>query len=880
MEGKLFSTDEEIIKEYLRLFNTLGCTKECLTAVKNLTKQIASKQQFLWKPILEGLQQQLQGDGFELPTPYNYTEHYLKACEILTGVAEKIEDKNSILFAFVEKYRIDALALSRSKDVNEVITLYDDLTNKFREDENDKIKACAVSAMLSKSFVLWQINKDRITDDIIQQVKNIEKDIIDTFSSCQNPDIQVIVAKCFNNHANTIEKEHETFEGKSNEKRDELLNLFGNSDDDALKVQVAKAMLNKASTLEELKAVDEVRNKWKKDCNSKDYDAMILDAYSTLIDNFRDSDIMDIQKNVALAMSQKSYILSVKGQLNETLNIYNELINKFKNNKNELISSLVCGTFYLKGLLLGGFELFNDANETFAELINTYKGYSKTQGLYGEIQFYIVKAMMESASILRQQDKYNEAVNLLDEVEQRCLQYENKDIYFEALKTKADILTWQAVESTGMEQEEKFKQSIETRMKILGLYRNDNNLEMQVKIAEVMMNIAFNKNFLKCYQEAIECFQEIITTYNTDEYKQYEVFVKLVYDAECKKAEAMMNMAIIKANHECFQEAIECFQEIITAYNTDEYQQYETFAKLVYDAEKDKQKVEYFLPVYEVLKYFQTNEDAIRDLIESINEKTVIPVIGAGLSQFMYPLWQDFLSGVFNKRRSFLNDISPEEFSQLNCKKQASVLKQHIKEGLFEDEVRLQFRDKDVEKDLIEKQPIWLLPDLFKRGILLTTNFDNLVKRVFGLHDDPHFVQCTPADISKIEEKRPTETLLYKIHGSVDAYKDVILTDDDFYKTYDPKSDAYQGMQKALKGMNILFLGCSLREGHEILEFCKSKDSSTVIYAICPCEDDETKKTELVRKLAGYGVNASILYPKDNHAYLYIILDYIRRCIA
>ena len=287
------------------------------------------------------------------------------------------------------------------------------------------------------------------------------------------------------------------------------------------------------------------------------------------------------------------------------------------------------------------------------------------------------------------------------------------------------------------------------------------------------------------------------------------------------------------------------------------------------------------LPIFEIYSFHTTNKEYIENLIEDIKDKSVIPVIGAGLSHFKgadYPLWAEFLAQVFDRQRTLITDITPDGFDKMSCKEQASVLKAQLGPGIFASEVKSHFEDTDVSQDILKNQAIWHLPILFNKQIILTTNFDNLIKLVFGLHRDTSFKECSFTEIDEIEKKTPAATLLYKIHGSAEDFNRVILTGEDFGKAYKQGDPVYEGMRKVLQSKNVLFLGCGLEDRHEILEFYKDKDNSTTVYAIYPCENDDAKKAEIRKKLSNNGVTVPILYPTtDDHTHLSALLRFIAR---
>jgi tetratricopeptide (TPR) repeat protein len=826
MKVQLFTTDEEIISEYSKLSSGLGNSEVVLSATKNMIKQISQEMQGLWKPILTGLQYSSKGDGFEIYRSYNNTVYYLKAYEIFSDVITKINNKKSLLFIFVRKYQISCLALSRSKNINEIIPLFDNLINEFRNNKNEHIQTQVASTMLDKSFAIWEINKKNITNDILLLVKNIEDEIINTFSSSDIPGIQTIVASCLHNKANTISKELEINERKRIEVYTEIIKRFEDCEDDRLKIQISKALINKAFSLEQLNAIEETKNKWEIYLDKKNYEQEIIDTYSEQIEKFKHSNIPVIQEDVAIAMARIADISKNAGQANEALRNYNDLIKKFKDCKINNIIVFVASALMDKASLLESqaiqkqdMNILVKAKETYDELIDAkFIDYKSTWDSYNPVQEAVTMAMNRKADILFKQNELDAALALFENSIDRHSKYKNKALHFDALYKKILILLLRASKNNDGEE---YKQAIEVCSKTLDLYR-DEDISYQECIAVIMMNRVVAQKAIGCYSDAVNNLKEVIDVYGSKEYQKYESFQIIVNNATIEKT-----------------------------------------------------KIANTLPIYEIFDFYPTNEKTIYELFDSISKGNVIPVIGAGLSAFAgYPLWKDFLINTFNDHENLIQDITKTGFMDKSCRMQASDLKERLTKGIFENEVKRHFSDKPVDENGIKQQPIWLLPKLFKQQIILTTNFDNLIKLVFGLQKITSFDQCTRTDIDKIKSKTNISTLLYKINGTVDSFKDVILTNEDFIQAYNKEGDAYKGMQNTFQhNKDVLFLGCSLEERHEILDFVKDKNIS--IFTIYPC-DDENTKVEIIKKLGENGITSPILYPpKDKHIYLFLLLEYI-----
>ena len=827
MEAKLFTKDEEIINEYSLLIKKNGNFESVLPAIENLIKQISQEMHNLWKPILNGLQYLSRGDGFEMPSAYNHTEDYLKAYDIFCEVISKIENKESLLFLFITKMQITCLALSRSKNTEEIISLFDNLINKFQNNKNEHFQIQIASVILHKSFVIWEVNKNNITNELLIIEKNIEDELINTFSSSDNPEIHNIVSDCLHNKANSISKEIEINERKRIDIYSEIIKRSENCEDERSKIQLSKALSNKVFFLEELKASEELKNKWKINFNKDNYEPEINKLYLEIINKTKHSTVPVIQLDYILASLRMAELLKNKGQTNEALRTYNSIIKRFNNSNDNLFLTFLAEALIRKAFILESqarqkqdIDIQKEAIKTYDKLLELkFINYNSFQIYNDVIHFSVTTALSRKIEFLIKINNLDDALSMIEKAIAMHLQHKDNDLHFLSLFTKIRILLLQAENN---KDNNKYKQAIDVSIETLNLYKNI-GIDCQDKVALIMMNMA----------------------------------------------SAHFNIGL-------YQDAIKILKEVINIYGSKKFQIYENFQQIVHEATQSEISIEYFLPIIDIFKYYPSNDKTVFELIESIRKNNVIPIIGAGLSAFAgYPLWKEFLLSIFKTHNHLFHDISKDKFLSMSCKQQASCLEKYIAKGIFENEVKRYFSDKDVNEKTIKNQPVWLLPKLFEQQIILTTNFDNLIKLVFGMQKITTFEQCTRTDIDKINNKTNISTLVYKINGTVDSFKDVILTEKNFTEAYDKNGDAYKGMQKTFQhNKDVLFLGCSLEEKHEILDFIK--DKNITIFTIYPCENDNVKKAETIKVLGENGITSPILYPpEDNHFNLFLILQYI-----
>jgi hypothetical protein len=242
MNTQIFTTDEEIISEYTRLFNEVEVSKR-YEALETLENQICPDKKDLWEFILKGLKCSLQGDGLIVNSYDNYDD-YTNAYEAFNTAIKKIKDKDSLLFLFVEKERIGALALSLKKPVEEIIPLFDNLINRFESNPNLHIQTQVASAMLNKSFALGNYAQRDDNYELFKKSVFIENELINKYKDFEFGNIQRIVAVSMQNKAFNLERESERIMKEGLNTNNELINKYENSDSIAVLILVSKAMLN------------------------------------------------------------------------------------------------------------------------------------------------------------------------------------------------------------------------------------------------------------------------------------------------------------------------------------------------------------------------------------------------------------------------------------------------------------------------------------------------------------------------------------------------------------------------------------------------------------------------------------------------------------
>ncbi|MBU3196532.1 SIR2 family protein [Clostridium algidicarnis] len=274
--------------------------------------------------------------------------------------------------------------------------------------------------------------------------------------------------------------------------------------------------------------------------------------------------------------------------------------------------------------------------------------------------------------------------------------------------------------------------------------------------------------------------------------------------------------------------------------------------------------------------YNQINFDS---LIEKIKSNAIVPYIGAGISMLfkdVYPSWSGFLNTTFNK---FVDISEKNKFNGMSYEDKADFLYKEIGKLSFSNQLKTTFSKNHLHKEKCQfiDKPAYLLPAIFEEGLIITTNYDRVIEKVYGLYNlmlpvahPGHFEALNGA-------LRNNELLLYKIHGDInETIESIILTKKQYELAYNnPKLT--ESLKQIYTSKSMLFLGCSLQKDRPIELLCEVSKSGMSNYAIIPCKNEEKKDRRL--QLEGDYYTQSIIYPEGNHECVKIILEQIVKII-
>lgn len=274
--------------------------------------------------------------------------------------------------------------------------------------------------------------------------------------------------------------------------------------------------------------------------------------------------------------------------------------------------------------------------------------------------------------------------------------------------------------------------------------------------------------------------------------------------------------------------------------------------------------------------YNQKNFDS---LIEKIRLNQIVPYIGAGMSMLfkdVYPSWGGFLNRTF---KEFADPLQKEVFDELSYEDKADFLYEEMGKVTFARHLKETFGQNHLEKDVCDfvDKSIYLLPIIFEKGLVITTNYDKVIEKAYILHNVVLSV-AHPGHFESLNGAlRDNELLLYKIHGDISEPIDsIILTKAQYEYAYN-NLQLIETLKQIYISKSMLFLGCSLERDRPIELLCEISKSGMSNYAIFSCKNDDKKERRL--QLENDYYTQGIIYPDGKHECVKIILEQIAKII-
>lgn len=263
---------------------------------------------------------------------------------------------------------------------------------------------------------------------------------------------------------------------------------------------------------------------------------------------------------------------------------------------------------------------------------------------------------------------------------------------------------------------------------------------------------------------------------------------------------------------------------------------------------REKRNNDYLIKADEILDLYN-NKRRFNKLKESYRRGAVIPFLGAGMSiPSGYPGWTEFLRQLRNETRVSEEDLN-DLLSKGKYEEAAQVLADDMPAGSFDEAIESAFGS-----DERLAGPINLFPYIFDTSVI-TTNFDNVIKRCYevaDLHFSETLLGASARELPKLLGQG--SKVLVKLHGKFNSANDRVLTYLEYQRHYG-EQPCLRTVIEAICTRTLLFVGCSLSVDRTILALIrhskeKGYDVATRHYAflsIGECEDRLARRDELAK---------------------------------
>jgi len=273
------------------------------------------------------------------------------------------------------------------------------------------------------------------------------------------------------------------------------------------------------------------------------------------------------------------------------------------------------------------------------------------------------------------------------------------------------------------------------------------------------------------------------------------------------------------------------------------------------------------------------NVNTLKELTALIKNNRIIPFVGAGMSIDIYGSWGSALERI----------VDGHIYGSAAKEVQSSIDSFHYEEaaekisGLlgvtdFHDQLVTVFGASRITDVILKKMPVRYLPKIFKDSLVVTTNFDKVLERVFLMEQHSFEEKVVLSHLTGWQAERSQRGSLHyliKIHGCVSAPDEVVMTKTSYDGLYKEKSPHISHLRSILGGNNLLFIGCGLMKDRtvDLLREVGLGGHYAILEMNGEAEDDAFQQRK--RLMSNDLKMHCIWYPKGEHRCVGDILEYI-----
>jgi len=283
---------------------------------------------------------------------------------------------------------------------------------------------------------------------------------------------------------------------------------------------------------------------------------------------------------------------------------------------------------------------------------------------------------------------------------------------------------------------------------------------------------------------------------------------------------------------------------------------------------------------------FENHSILTDQLIPLIKDNRIIPFVGAGMSKDIYGSWGDALrkmmAGNFGGREAEAANIE-DQIAEGDYEAAAQIIYGVLHKTPFHDRLVALFKEALITDEQLQKMAVSYLPEIFKKSLVITTNFDKVLERVFFLQKHVFEEKLVLRHLTAWQAtrvRRDSPHYLIKIHGCVSAPDEVVITKKSYDDLYRTSSRSISRLQSIISGNNLLFIGCALDQDRTV-DLLRGADAGDH-YAILPMNGaagDKVFEDRLAFMADELNMHC-IWYPAGEYQYVADILEYIRAAIS
>ena len=272
-----------------------------------------------------------------------------------------------------------------------------------------------------------------------------------------------------------------------------------------------------------------------------------------------------------------------------------------------------------------------------------------------------------------------------------------------------------------------------------------------------------------------------------------------------------------------------------------------------------------------IMKFCPSNRLVFDELQESINNKNVMPFVGAGISAFAYKTWRNILLELSENLSSKEKNIAVKQIANNNYLDAAQTICDGLGKTIFFTTLRRLYSEDKIDDNVLKENAAYYIPRICE-GNCITTNYDRVLEHSCMLNSivfDTAGINET-LKLTTYYRSGNRKGLIFKIHGDIlSNTENLLLSTDSYEKHYAKDSELRIQLEKWISGRTFLFIGTSLFNDEPIQILTDIIEDGMTNYAIYSCSQGELnslqEKFDMLKILP-------IFYDRKDHSSLILLL--------